>query len=94
MSNDVKSVKNCLFDKTFIDTEVASTYMHLALSKGSDALFSAQWVEGFLNGSGLLLIYNENLWLRQLVSSFFHSGVHQFEFYLPLAEYSCGIFLC
>jgi len=51
-----------LFDKTFIDIEVASTFMHLALSKGSDALFSAQWVEGFLNGSGLLLIYNEKLW--------------------------------
>ncbi len=51
-----------LFDKNFIDTEIASTFMHLALSKGSDALFSAQWVEGFLNGSGLLLIYNENLW--------------------------------
>ena len=51
-----------LFDKNYIDTEVASTFMHLALSKGSDALFSAQWVEGFLNGSGLLLLYNENLW--------------------------------
>ena len=51
-----------LFDKIFIDVEVASTYMHLALSKGNDALFSAQWIEGFLNGSGLLLIYNENLW--------------------------------
>ncbi len=51
-----------LFDKRFIDVEVASTYMHLALSKGNDALFSAQWIEGFLNGSGLLLIYNENLW--------------------------------
>ena len=51
-----------LFDKKFIDTEIASTYMHLALSKGNEALFSAQWIEGFLNGSGLLLIYNENLW--------------------------------
>jgi len=51
-----------LFDKKFIDTEIASTYMHLALSKGNEVLFSAQWIEGFLNGSGLLLIYNENLW--------------------------------
>ncbi|MFK7978483.1 MAG: DUF5682 family protein [Saprospiraceae bacterium] len=51
-----------LFDKKFIDTEVASTYMHLALSKGNEALFSAQWIEGFLNGSGLLLIHQENLW--------------------------------
>jgi len=51
-----------LFDKRFIDTDVASTYMHLALSKGNEALFSAQWIEGFLNGSGLLLIHQENLW--------------------------------
>ena len=51
-----------LFDKKFIDTEIASTYMHLALSKGNEALFSAQWIEGFLNGSGLLLIHQENLW--------------------------------
>lgn len=51
-----------LFDKKMIDTEVAATYMHLSLSKGNEALFGAQWVEGFLNGSGLLLIYNEALW--------------------------------
>lgn len=51
-----------LFDKKVIDTEVAATYMHLSLSKGNEALFGAQWVEGFLNGSGLLLIYNEALW--------------------------------
>lgn len=51
-----------LFDKNYIDTEVASTYMHLALSKGNEALFSAQWIEGFLNGSGLLLIHQDNLW--------------------------------
>ncbi|MEM1121701.1 MAG: DUF5682 family protein [Bacteroidota bacterium] len=51
-----------LFDKSVIDAEIASTFMHLALSKGSEPFFSAQWVEGFLNGSGLLLIYNENLW--------------------------------
>ncbi len=51
-----------LFDKKFIDTEVTSTYMHLALSKGNEALFSAQWIAGFLNGSGLLLIHQENLW--------------------------------
>ncbi len=51
-----------LFDKRFIDTEITSTYMHLALSKGNETLFSAQWIAGFLNGSGLLLIHQENLW--------------------------------
>ena len=51
-----------LFDKNHIDSEEAATFMHLSLSKGNEPLFSAQWLEGFLNGSGLLLIYNENLW--------------------------------
>ncbi len=51
-----------LFDKNVIDTDITSTYMHLALSKGSEALFGAQWIEGFLYGSGLLLIYKEELW--------------------------------
>jgi len=36
--------------------------MQLALSKGHPPMFSAKWIEGFLNGSGLLLIYNEQLW--------------------------------
>ena len=30
--------------------------------QGNEAIFGAQWIEGFLNGSGLLLIYNEALW--------------------------------
>ena len=36
--------------------------MMLALSKGNLPMHSAQWIEGFLHGSGLLLIYNEVLW--------------------------------
>ena len=40
-----------LFDKEIIDTEITSTYMHLSLSRGNTTLFSAQWIEGFLNGS-------------------------------------------
>ncbi|MEM6317195.1 MAG: DUF5682 family protein [Bacteroidota bacterium] len=51
-----------LFDKQVIDVEVSSTYLSLALSKGGEPLFGAQWIEGFLNGSGLLLIYNDSLW--------------------------------
>lgn len=51
-----------LFDKQYIDADTTTTFMRLALSKGSDTFFSAQWIEGFLNGSGLLLIYNEQLW--------------------------------
>jgi len=51
-----------LFDKTHMPAKEATINMQLALSKGHPPLFSAKWIEGFLNGSGLLLIYNEQLW--------------------------------
>jgi hypothetical protein len=33
-----------------------------ALSKGNEAVFSAAWLEGFLKGSGTILIYDNQLW--------------------------------
>ena len=51
-----------LFDKQHIAPEITNTKMLLALSKGNASMYSAKWIAGFLNGSGLLLIYNEALW--------------------------------
>ncbi len=51
-----------LLDKKNILPNIAATKMSLALSKANAPLDSARWIEGFLNGSGLLLIYNEELW--------------------------------
>ena len=51
-----------LLDKKNILPNIAATKMSLALSKANAPLDSARWIEGFLNGSGLLLIYNEDLW--------------------------------
>lgn len=51
-----------LFDKNQVDASLTGKYMSTALSQGHKALFSAQWIEGFLQGSGLLLIYNDQLW--------------------------------
>jgi len=51
-----------LLDKKNILPNIAATKMSLALSKANPPLDSARWIEGFLNGSGLLLIYNEDLW--------------------------------
>ncbi len=51
-----------LFDKEILPVEDTTTNMMLALSKGHPPIYSAQWIEGFLHGSGLLLIYNEILW--------------------------------
>ncbi len=51
-----------LFDKGKVDTDIAATQMSYALSRGNDSSKAAHWVEGFLNGSGLLLIHHPGLW--------------------------------
>ena len=51
-----------LFDKNIFDINQTITYMRYALSQGSDVKYAAAWLEGFLNGSGLLLIHHESLW--------------------------------
>ncbi len=51
-----------LFDKSVWDIEKTATAMQFALSSGSSANQAADWLEGFLDGSGLLLIYNLDLW--------------------------------
>ncbi len=50
------------FDRQVFSTEEASRQFALALSPGFEPAFSARWVEGFLYGSGLLLIYHPPLW--------------------------------
>ena len=51
-----------LFDKTVLNMNQTADQMHLALSKANDAIKAAHWLEGFLHGSGLLLIHNPKLW--------------------------------
>jgi hypothetical protein len=51
-----------LFEKEFIDIGDLVTQMRYALSPANDALEAASWIEGFLDGSGLLLIYQPALW--------------------------------
>ncbi len=51
-----------LFDKALIDTQIAAIQMNYALSRGNDSEKAAHWVEGFLHGSGLLLIHHPGLW--------------------------------
>lgn len=50
------------FDKEKLDTEEVSTQMAFMLSQVSDVLEGGHWLEGFLNGNGLLLIYHQSLW--------------------------------
>ncbi len=51
-----------LFDKSIFDEKETATQMLYALSKGNDTTKAAYWLEGFLHGSGLLLIHNPALW--------------------------------
>lgn len=64
-----------LFDKNLWETKETADRMYYALSAthpmmvaGNSAgntrlIEAAQWIEGFLHGSGLLLIYNPSLWM-------------------------------
>ncbi len=51
-----------LFDRSVKDIDEVVTHMYYALSKGAKAMDSANWLEGFLHGSGLLLIHHPPLW--------------------------------
>lgn len=51
-----------LFEQGLWDTAHTAQTLSLACSNPIAPLASAQWLEGFLSGSGLLLILNEALW--------------------------------
>ncbi len=51
-----------LFDKEFFDIIDTATQMRYALSPANESTASALWIEGFLYGSGLLLIHQPMLW--------------------------------
>lgn len=72
-----------LFDKSVLDLEGTMTCLYFALSSSSHALEVAQWLEGFLHGSGLVLIYHPALWqiLDQWVSNL---PLSHFEEVLPV----------
>lgn len=72
-----------LFDKSVLDLQGTMTRLYFALSSSSHALEVAQWLEGFLHGSGLVLIYHPALWqiLDQWVSNL---PLSHFEEVLPV----------
>jgi hypothetical protein len=64
-----------------MDTETVAQRFSVALSVGNDPAQSAAWADGFLRGSGQLLIYDEPLWniidnwVSQLTSEAFQACV-------------------
>lgn len=51
-----------LFDAKAIDEVETARRFGLALSTGNEPIFSAGWLEGFLKGSGMILLYDNILW--------------------------------
>jgi hypothetical protein len=51
-----------LFNKGVIDADTAAEHMSYYLSIGNNPTNAANWLEGFLSGSGLLVIHNIKLW--------------------------------
>lgn len=51
-----------LFDASELNETQTAQRFELALSKGNDPIYSAGWVEGFLKGSGMILLYDNVLW--------------------------------
>ena len=51
-----------LLDKNLLTTAETAQRMAFALSNSQDLEKIAQWLEGFLNGSGLLLLHHTALW--------------------------------
>lgn len=59
-------IKGCtirlLFDQNQIAEEELSNLLSYYLSSGNNAIDVAFWIEGFLRGSGLILIYDSRIW--------------------------------
>ncbi|MEO8286033.1 MAG: DUF5682 family protein [Chloroflexota bacterium] len=51
-----------LLDGSQISSEEAARRVGVALSRASEPAHAAAWVEGFLKGSGLALLHDEELW--------------------------------
>lgn len=51
-----------LFDKKIFTEAEGATRMRYALSRSVAPLEAAQWLEGFLTGSGIVLLHNHALW--------------------------------
>ena len=66
-----------LFDAGTVDSDEVGRRLSLALSPGADPAQSARWVEGFLSGSGLLLVHDARLlgiidrWVAQIPAQIF-----------------------
>lgn len=80
-----------LFDTQTEDTDAVQLRMSQALSIGIEPVTAANWLEGFLNDSGMILLHDDHLW--QLVNNWLVS-LHEDYFLqiLPLIRRSFATF--
>ena len=72
-----------LYDHDLLDDQAAAVRFSRALSAGNDAHYIAQWLSGFLHGSGQLLFHYPPLW--DLVDGWLRGLIWEdFELILPL----------
>ncbi|MDX2201001.1 MAG: DUF5682 family protein [Phycisphaerae bacterium] len=80
-----------LHDAGFWQHEEVGRRLSLALSTGNDPAHAAGWIEGFLSGSGALLIHDEPIW--SLVDTWLsHLGADHFATVLPLLRRTFATF--
>jgi hypothetical protein len=51
-----------LFDQRLLEADEVGRRMGLAIAPAVDPVQSMAWIDGFLRGSGLILLHNEELW--------------------------------
>ncbi|NJN47982.1 MAG: hypothetical protein HC808_17580 [Candidatus Competibacteraceae bacterium] len=51
-----------LFERSALDADQVGRRLNWALSTANEPSQAAAWIEGFLRGSGLILLHNETLW--------------------------------
>ncbi|HYE72326.1 MAG TPA: DUF5682 family protein, partial [Blastocatellia bacterium] len=80
-----------LLDANTFTAEDAATRLSLALALANDPPQAAAWADGFLRGSGLLLLHDEKLWsvIDEWVSTM---HAEQFDALLPLIRRTFATF--
>jgi hypothetical protein len=93
LANPMVAGTNCrlLLDSKFLDNEHAEQYFSVALSVANEADQTAQWLEGFLKGSGAILLIDDKLW--NLVDNWVDTlSVDHFVAVLPLLRRTFSTF--
>lgn len=80
-----------LFDAAAITQDDVALLVSQSLSKGNDLAQSANWLEGFFRGSGLLLIHDARL-LKLVDEWVKHVPADQFDEFLPLVRRTFSTF--